>query len=224
MGYTWNGIGYDTDWHRELPGGGVDPEKDWQANAEYAAANNTQNPYTNEAGASPFDKSGLTPGNESGSTLPPVAGVASQTPAYAQWGLYRGPARPSAPARPPSVPYSSFPTPTGSDPMYTIEPWLQNGGPTSGHPSGGSAGRGDVTPESDIPDILAAVQDMLGVPDSSSASSGSPRPAMAFQSSGLSPAPASASSGGSALDDILALLDEGAMPSSARRRLDELLR
>lgn len=86
MGYTWNGRTYSMDWHPYNDDGTISPDKDWQANAEYAAANNTQNPYTNEAGASPYDKSGLVPGNEPGSTLPRVAGTASQTPAYRQNG------------------------------------------------------------------------------------------------------------------------------------------
>lgn len=88
MGKVWNGVSYNEDWVPVDAWGVAQGPKDWAANAAYAAANNTQNPYTNEAGASPYDKSGLIPGNESGSTLPRVEGTASRTPAYMLNGGY----------------------------------------------------------------------------------------------------------------------------------------
>jgi hypothetical protein len=75
MGKVWEGRSFDEDWHEiDAMGNRIGDGKDWAANAGYAAANNTQNPYTNQAGSSPWDKSGLIPGNEPGSTLAPVTG------------------------------------------------------------------------------------------------------------------------------------------------------
>jgi len=77
---TWDGKSYDNDWWEiDAMGNRLSDTKDWGANAAYAAANNTQNPYTNQAGASPWDSSGLIPGNEPGSTLPRVGGGGSST-------------------------------------------------------------------------------------------------------------------------------------------------
>ena len=71
MGKVWEGKSYDEDWF-EVDGSGnrISDSKDWAANAAYAGATGTQNPYTNEAGSSIYDASGLIPGNEPGSTLP----------------------------------------------------------------------------------------------------------------------------------------------------------
>lgn len=75
MAKVFEGRTFDEDWHEiNAMGERIGDGKDWEANAGYAARNNTQNPYTNQAGASPWDSSGLTPGNEPGSTLAPVGG------------------------------------------------------------------------------------------------------------------------------------------------------
>lgn len=81
MANQWGGKSYDNDWF-EVDGMGnrVSGEKDWAANAAWASENQTQNPYTNQPGSSPYDKSGTTPGNEPGSTLPPVAGGGGPVP------------------------------------------------------------------------------------------------------------------------------------------------
>lgn len=79
MAKVWEGKTYDEDWHEiDAMGNRLgDGGKDWAANAGYAAATGTQNPYTNQAGSSQWDKSGLIPGNEPGSTLAPVSGSTS---------------------------------------------------------------------------------------------------------------------------------------------------
>jgi hypothetical protein len=88
MAKEWGGKTYNENWEEIDAMGNVLGGKDWSANASYAAANNTQNPYTNQAGASPWDKSGLTPGNEPGSTLPPVqAGANPATGSTSSAGL-----------------------------------------------------------------------------------------------------------------------------------------
>lgn len=72
----WGGKSYNENWEEiDAMGNTIGGGKDWGANASYAAATNTQNPFTNQAGSSPWDKSGLIPGNEPGSTLPRVSGV-----------------------------------------------------------------------------------------------------------------------------------------------------
>ena len=76
MAKVWEGKTYDEDWHEiDAMGNRIGDGKDWGANAAYAGATGTQNPYTNKAGSSPWDKSGLIPGNEPGSTLAPVVGT-----------------------------------------------------------------------------------------------------------------------------------------------------
>lgn len=83
MSKVWNGNSYDEDWFPVDGEGNRIGDKDWRANAEWAAATGGQNPYTNASGASPWDQSGQTPGNEAGSTLPKVTGnTAFDTEAY----------------------------------------------------------------------------------------------------------------------------------------------
>lgn len=222
MGKTWKGVSYDEDWHEELPGGGVSADKDWQANAEYAAANNTQNPYTNEAGASPFDQSGMVPGNESGSTLPPVAGVASQTPAYAKWNLYKSP-QSAAPWQTLLGQPSNGAGAPSNNPIVGIEPWLMN--PVAGGSSGG---------QSSIEQWLASLapssasmlfQEALNQPQASDvgepeydrnvvlqSSEGPRRRSMTADPEG----DRSIDVSGGGLDALLALLAQGAVPSALR--------
>lgn len=67
----YGGKRYDTDWYEIDPmGNRLSGEKDWAANADWAGNTGGQNPYTNAPGSSDYDKSGLIPGNEKGSTLP----------------------------------------------------------------------------------------------------------------------------------------------------------
>src|SRR4030095_960971 len=78
MAKDWGGKTYDEDWNEiDAMGNRIGGGKDWAANAGYAAATNTQNPYTNQAGASQWDKTGLVPSNQPGSTLAPVTGGAA---------------------------------------------------------------------------------------------------------------------------------------------------
>lgn len=77
MAKDWNGQTYNEDWVPIDAMGNPLGGKDWSANASWAASTGGQNPYTNQAGSSPWDKSGLTPGNEPGSTLAPVGGSSS---------------------------------------------------------------------------------------------------------------------------------------------------
>lgn len=72
MAIDYGGKTYNMDW-QEIdamgnPIGGI--KKDVRANANWAADTGGQNPYTNAPGSSDYDNSGLTPGNEAGSTLP----------------------------------------------------------------------------------------------------------------------------------------------------------
>lgn len=69
---VWGGQRYNEDWHPIGDYGEILGEKDWAANAAWAASTGGQNPYTNQPGSSPYDSSGLIPGNEPGSSLPPV--------------------------------------------------------------------------------------------------------------------------------------------------------
>lgn len=71
MAIDYGGKTYDNDWFEiDAMGRRLTGQKDWAANASYAADTGTQNPYTNQAGSSEYDASGLIPGNEPGSTLP----------------------------------------------------------------------------------------------------------------------------------------------------------
>lgn len=71
MANQWGGKSYDQDWFEvDKYGNRVSDQKDWAANAAWAAENQTQNPYTNQPGSSPWDSSGLIPKNEPGTTLP----------------------------------------------------------------------------------------------------------------------------------------------------------
>lgn len=85
MAKNWGGKSYDEDWNEiDAMGNHIGSGKDWAANAGYAAANGTQNPYTNQAGSSPWDKSGLIPGNEPGSTLGKVGAGSGTNSAFGQ--------------------------------------------------------------------------------------------------------------------------------------------
>lgn len=80
MAIDYNGKTYNEDWVPiDVMGNALGP-KDVAANAAWAAETGGQNPYTNQAGASPLDKSGLVPGNEAGSRLPRVSGGGPRRP------------------------------------------------------------------------------------------------------------------------------------------------
>lgn len=102
MAIVFEGKTYDQDWHEiDAMGRRLTGQKDWAANADYASKTGTQNPYTNQAGSSPHDASGLIPGNEPGSTLPkgPAAGGWLDTARIAayQRSLQQQTQRPSVP-------------------------------------------------------------------------------------------------------------------------------
>lgn len=107
MAKNYGGKTYNEDWVPIDAMGNALGDKDWAANAAYAAETNTQNPYTNEAGSSPYDKSGLIPGNEPGSTLPKVQ---------------VGTRRVSAPPPASYLPYTPRPQSGGGD-LNTIQPF-----------------------------------------------------------------------------------------------------
>ena len=108
MAKNYGGKTYNEDWVPIDAMGNALGDKDWAANAAYAAETNTQNPYTNEAGASEYDKSGLIPGNEPGSTLPKVQ---------------LGPRRVSAPLPASYLPYTPRPQGGGGGDLNTIQPF-----------------------------------------------------------------------------------------------------
>lgn len=95
----WGGQRYNEDWFPIGDWGEILGPKDWAANAAWAASTGGQNPYTNQPGSSPFDTSGLTPGNEAGSVLKPQPQAGTPKTATS---VPSGPAPSAAPPPPPS--------------------------------------------------------------------------------------------------------------------------
>lgn len=115
MAINYGGKTYNQDWRPINGSGEVLGDKDWAANAAWAAETGGENPYTNAPGASEYDKSGLIPGNEPGSTLPRVT----------------GPTRKAA-ASQPFNPMPSFPDPPSGSPG---DVWALTGGGSGWLPS-----------------------------------------------------------------------------------------
>ena len=119
MAIDFQGKTYDNDWFPIDAMGNRLGDKDWAANADYASKTGTQNPYTNQAGSSPWDTSGMIPGNEPGSTMPkgPAAGGYLDQARINQYlqSLSRAFSTPSAPSSTPSFPQPPSVTPGGQD-------------------------------------------------------------------------------------------------------------